>query len=474
MGRHCYSVLDDADRPCERCPLERMFATGQTQKVERWLPSLGRYLEISATPLRDASGQIVAGLELIHDLTARRVTERALFESEQRFRNIFQESAEPVLLVSAVSGSIVDANEAATSLLGYKKTDLVRNGFTPLMTHSEVASLRERLLNPELKEGFAIERQKMYRQDGEILILTLNARLIRLRGENVYYCSLWDLTEKVRLDEYWRQSLEKLIQAEKMAFLGTMVSGFAHDINNPNQLVASNISLLSEVWPDAITALDHIYSKNPGVYLGGLPLAEVCEAVPRAIRDIRVGSDRISKIVSNLMSFARSEETTLKDTVHINDVVENATALLRHRIRKQTDHFRFTPGEGIPTFPGNRQRLEQVIINLISNALESLADPGAAVVVLTDYSQETEEIVVQVEDEGAGIPADILSRIQEPFFTTKQGRGGSGLGLTISRVFVQEHGGILSFESRAPSQGTRATIRLPVRKKAEVTSVTYL
>ena len=80
--------------------------------------------------------------------------------------------------------------------------------------------------------------------------------------------------------------------------------------------------------------------------------------------------------------------------------------------------------------------------------------------------------MIRVEDEGAGIPGDILSRIEEPFFTTKHGRGGSGLGLTISRVFVQEHGGVLQFESKA-GQGTKAIIRLPVRKKAEVSSVTY-
>jgi len=130
-------------------------------------------------------------------------------------------------------------------------------------------------------------------------------------------------------------------------------------------------------------------------------------------------------------------------------------------IMKSTSHFSIEYGKNLPVLRGNFQRLEQVIINLIQNACQALRDIQKGISVSTSYDEKMRGIVVRVEDEGVGIPSEILPHITDPFFTTKPESGGTGLGLSISSRIVKEHGGTLTFTSEV-RKGTRAEIFLPV------------
>jgi signal transduction histidine kinase len=147
--------------------------------------------------------------------------------------------------------------------------------------------------------------------------------------------------------------------------------------------------------------------------------------------------------------------------VDVNAVLKSAVALLSNMIMKSTNHFSIQYGSPLPQLKGNFQRLEQVIINLIQNACQALPDNQKAIFVATFYDEKRHGIVVDVEDEGTGIPSEILSHIVEPFYTTKASSGGLGLGLSISSRIVKEHGGTLTFTSE-PGKGTKAEIVLPV------------
>jgi signal transduction histidine kinase len=141
-------------------------------------------------------------------------------------------------------------------------------------------------------------------------------------------------------------------------------------------------------------------------------------------------------------------------------VVLSALELVSGHLRRATERFSTTLEEGLPRVRGNAQRLEQVIVNLLLNACQSLPDRRCAIRVSSRSSGDGREVMVEVRDEGAGISPDVLGRLAEPFFTTRQSSGGTGLGLYVSRKIVEEHGGTLVLESE-PGRGTKAVVTLP-------------
>jgi len=155
--------------------------------------------------------------------------------------------------------------------------------------------------------------------------------------------------------------------------------------------------------------------------------------------------------------------------VDVNAVLRSAVALLSNMIMKSTNLFSIEYGKNLPVIKGNFQRFEQVIINLVQNACQALPDFRKGVFVSTSYDEKRGNIVVKVEDEGSGIPPEMLPHIVDPFYTTKSDSGGLGLGLSISSRIVKEHGGTLTFTSE-PGNGTRAEIVLPIDRHSQTTT----
>ncbi len=158
----------------------------------------------------------------------------------------------------------------------------------------------------------------------------------------------------------------------------------------------------------------------------------------------------------------------MTQSVDMNAVLKSAISLLSNTIMKSTNHFSVAYGENLPLLKGNFQRFEQVMINLIQNACQALPDNRKGIRVSTSYDEKKFGMVVEVADEGKGIPSEMLSHITEPFFTTKSDSGGLGLGLSISSRIVKESGGTLSFTSE-PGRGTRARIVLPIFQTNSIT-----
>jgi polar amino acid transport system substrate-binding protein len=147
--------------------------------------------------------------------------------------------------------------------------------------------------------------------------------------------------------------------------------------------------------------------------------------------------------------------------VDANAVVESAVLLLSNMIRKSTDRFSVSHGVDLPPVLGNRQRIEQVVINLLQNASRSLPSRDKGIFVSTSFSPESKAVLIEVRDEGNGIPEEDLKHLGDPFFTTNRASGSMGLGLWVSFNIVHEHGGTLTFFSKE-GEGTRAVLSLPV------------
>lgn len=259
--------------------------------------------------------------------------------------------------------------------------------------------------------------------------------------------------ERQQAMEKARMRREQLFQAAKMVSLGTLVSGVAHEINNPITSIMLNAPNLNKVWDAAQPVLDEHVATAGDFPVAGSSYTKLRDRVPQILQSIDDDARRVRDIVSDLKDFAREKPPEMRDQVDINEVVAKAIGLASNLIHKSTKHFSTNYAPQVPIFTGNAQRIEQVVINLVVNACQALTDDDQQLDVATSWDQVAGRVVVTVRDEGAGIPADVVQRIKDPFFTTKRDDGGTGLGLAITDNIVQDHGGTLEFES-APGKGT--------------------
>jgi polar amino acid transport system substrate-binding protein len=269
-----------------------------------------------------------------------------------------------------------------------------------------------------------------------------------------------EVAERRRAMKLLEDNQAQLVQADKMAALGVLVSGVAHEVNNPNGYILLNLPVLKDVFLDARELLEERYRVEGDFMLGGLRYSQMREELPGMLDEMLEGARRIKRIVEDLKDFARREDAPRHEPVELNDIVRTAARLLDARIRKATRRFELALADGLPRLLGNRQRIEQVVVNLVLNACEALPDAGRAIRVATRHDREADVVRLVVEDEGVGIPPEHLARITDPFFTTKRDQGGTGLGLSVSAAIVKEHGGTLEFRS-PPSGGTTVVLLLP-------------
>ena len=256
--------------------------------------------------------------------------------------------------------------------------------------------------------------------------------------------------------EFYRDiTLEKtyerqLQQADQLASLGQLVSGIGHEINNPNQFIRGNVKILKQALEDMLPIVDEYMKGHPDLKIARLNYDFFRQHIMTLVDDMAHGSERIKGIVDGLRRFARRDEGLLIDKVDINTLVEACTRLVANEVHKYAD-IKLNLGPDIPTFTGNSQKIEQVLVNLLVNAAQAMPEERRGVVqVRTHYTGNL--VVVEVEDNGKGMNSKTVKQIFDPFFTTKRARGGTGLGLPIAYRIIEEHGGHISVSS-TPRRG---------------------
>jgi len=257
---------------------------------------------------------------------------------------------------------------------------------------------------------------------------------------------------------------QQLIQADKMASLGILVSGVAHEINNPNSLVLLNTPVIMDSFEDLWPILEEYYRAHGDFMVGGLDYTRMREEIPHMLTEMQAGGKRIKHIVEDLKDFSRIENSRQMASVDLNEVVRAAARLVDNSIKKATHCFTVTCSDYLRKVYGNPQRIEQVVVNLILNACQALESPDQCISLRTYTRLDRQAVVLEVHDEGTGIDPDHLSHLTDPFFTTKRDTGGTGLGLSVSTNIVQEHKGVLVFDSE-PGRGTTVSLELPIFKR---------
>ena len=210
--------------------------------------------------------------------------------------------------------------------------------------------------------------------------------------------------------------------------------------------------------------LDAVYDDKGDFALGGSTYSRVRSKLPRLLEVLEQSAQRIRRIVDDLKDFSRFDPTPHKESFDLNEVVGKTVRLMATSIRKSTNHFTIQYGNELPRIMGKPQRIEQVVVNLVLNACQALPDPERAIALATAFAPATGMVTLTVTDEGAGIAPESISRLTDPFFTTKRAMGGTGLGLSISAGIVKEHGGDLTFVS-VQGQGTTACLALPAAQE---------
>ncbi|MFN3712971.1 MAG: two-component system sensor histidine kinase NtrB [Alcanivoracaceae bacterium] len=261
-----------------------------------------------------------------------------------------------------------------------------------------------------------------------------------------------------------------LYNSEKMASLGVISAGIAHEINNPMAFVLSNVRQLNDRALTLCSALTALIDRIPGDQLDtafsrippdGVRLQDIRIAlgdVPDILEETFDGIDRIRKIIADLKCFSHSNQEHYTD-VDANRCVDVSLSLARHETRNRVQVHRSHDGDA-PIIPGSESQLTQVFLNLIVNAAQAMKEGGE---IRLDSRFDCHQYVICIADSGPGIPEDVMVDIFEPFFTTKPSGEGTGLGLAISQDIIRRHGGSIGVESR-PGEGTTFTVTLPAQK----------
>jgi PAS domain S-box-containing protein len=368
-----------------------------------------------------------------HDESRRVVeAEEALRRSEATARAFLETAGEGIIVVDR-HGRIVLVNARAELMFGYRRDELIGQTLELL--------LPERMREIHVQHRTSYFREPRVRRMGKDLVLAgrrqdgaefpVEISLSHVDGPDgvLAMAFVTDVTERVEMQRAARQS-------EKLAALGTLAAGIAHEINNPLGIISSRIEVML--------------------------LEAESEPLPRAVVDdlltVHRHAKRVARIAQGLLSFSRQSSTEFT-VVDVNRVVEDTVLLARGQIEKAGVALRVTLAPGLAPVRGNAGALGQVVLNLLTNARDASPAGGEIVIVTSSAKDDPAWVDIAVADHGHGMDAETLTRIYDPFYTTKP--TGTGLGLSIAYGIVRDHGGTITAASE-PGEGTRFLVRLPV------------
>ena len=408
----------------------------------------GVWFEHASWPLRDASGAVTGALGVSTDITERRRAELALRESERLAQAVF-ENAPVGIQIYGPDGMSVRMNEAQRKQLGLPSTTYgvgEFNGLTDPLHAGEIAASFARAYQGEIVE--------LHGQDVSLDHETnaWNTRRVRVVFDTILF-PLRDGDETRAVVAFCRDVTERrhtearLLLADRLASLGTMAAGVAHEINNPLSFVLANLEFLAGALRDAP------------------PDAATQEAAEQALDEALEGARRMRSIVRDMATFSRAEaDAAERAPIDLHDILDKAVRMTHHVLRPRT---RVTRAFGdVPKVLGSEPRLGQVFVNLLANAAQSMPDRPASENEIRLVTRSIDDhVVVEVVDNGVGIPPERLSRIFDPFFTTKPVGEGMGLGLSICHSIVTALDGELTVES-TPGVGSTFRVLLPAAEPA--------
>ena len=429
MNHQTYTDQDNTGKVCSA--YNKVYRTGDPIKGFPYevirKDGAKRHVEASVSLLTDAAGHRVGFRGIIRDITARRQMEAALWQSEREYRKLFENANDVILIFDPESEIILEANNKALDIYGMSKEEFIGLSLRAITKDADPG--RHRMRETFESGGSKSFETVHFRKDGTTIDILGSSTIIEYGGRKAVMTIARDVTEIKRLQQ-------QLIQSEKLAALGQLVSGVAHELNNPLTSVIGYTQLLlmrNQLEPHA---------------------AEQLEIVGQE-------ADRARRIVRNLLSFSRQHKPSRAE-VDLNELLDRTLELRTYEMKVNNISVCREPGD-IPFVMADEHQLQQVFLNIIINAEQAIESGarGGRLTVRTEMGARGRVRVV-IADSGPGVPTHIIEKLFDPFFTTKPVGQGTGLGLSISYGIVKEHDGVISVESE-PGRGARFIIELPVK-----------
>lgn len=411
--------------------------------------------------VKDADNNVTEIISSGNDITDQMKIIQQRLESEMKYRALVEATDTGYSIVDQ-NGILKDANERYISLLGYSNLlDLKGKQLLSWIAPHHRNRVMECMKMCIKSRKVNYSEVDIVDRNGEIVPVQFTTKAVVEHDKTELITLCRDLREQREHEMQNRLHEQQLIQADKMASIGILVSGVAHEINNPNNFVMLNVPLLKSMWQQIQPVLMKHYEQNGDFRIGKrLTYSDAKDYVPKLLNGIYEGSKRIENIVRELKDYARQQDTNEMSLILINEVVNTSFILTENLIRKKTSNLIFDLDERIPPVRANFQKIEQVIINILQNSSQALTHSGQGIFVSTFYDKNKKHVVCKIEDEGKGMDKETLKKIKDPFFTTKRTSGGTGLGLAVSSKIVMQYNGTLEFISE-PGKGTTAILSFP-------------
>jgi PAS domain S-box-containing protein len=432
------------------------------------------YVQVVKCPVWDNNGQAIGTQGVFWDVTERRRAEEAIAASERRYRQLTEATQDGIVLADQ-EGRINLFNPAAERLFGYQAVEVVGQLLEILMPEhlqgQHQAGFQRFLTTRQPKIiGRPVELEGR-RKDGSTFELEVALSVIEV-GSNIQFLgSIRDLTERNRIRA-------ALVQNEKLASIGLLSAGVAHEINNPLAFVANNLVVLERDSKGLLEVLDLHQGMLPRLaeidaesaakiaqLAEQIDLVYVRENISRLLSRTREGVDRVTRIVRSLRGLARTDTPKRQDT-EVPVLVESALDILRGRLKRQNVEV-VTNYEPDSVVMCVATQISQVVLNLLVNAqqaVESAARAEGRITVAT--RRQGDDMLIEVGDNGTGIDPACLPKLFDPFFTTKEVGEGTGLGLSIVHNIIRAHGGRVEVESQL-GVGSSFRVYLPLHTSGE-------